>query len=324
MTDLGGGRHLTLSRLHEYLHAGARAVVQVDGDPAVSLVIDGSQSSVAVETPWDGVSLPDLSPYEHLSTDVVFHDGLNWARFEVTGALLLDDAYPLLVTLVDHLQLEREGFSVAVTVVLDGFRELFARTAQLTRDQEVGLYGELLVLERLIQRVGAAVAVQAWLGPDAAEHDFALLAGDIEVKTTTGELRQHWIHGLGQLQPLPNRDLYLLSLQITAAGASPGRTLAELITELRAKLATQISALDAELHRLGWRDRMADHGLRRLRLRSEPFCVHVADLPALTTDLLAGTGIDVARIGDVSYRIDVTGLPEAAIATDDFAPIGGP
>lgn len=324
MTEPGGGRHLTLSRLHEYLHAGPRAVVQVAGDPAVSLVIDGSQSSVGVETPWDGTSLPDLLAYEHLSTEVVFRDGHNWARFKVKGALLLDDAYPLLLGLVDRLQLEHEGFGTAVTNVLDGFRELFARAAQLTRDQEVGLYGELLVLERLVQRLGPAVAIEAWLGPGAAEHDFALPMGDIEVKTTTGERRQHWIHGLGQLQPLPNRDLFLLSLQVTAAGASPGRTLAELISELRQQLAMQLLPLDAELHRLGWHDGMADHGLRRLRLRSEPFCVHVADLPALTTALLADTGIDVSRIGDVSYQLDVTGLPEAAVATDDFAPAGSP
>lgn len=324
MTDQDGDdpRHLTRDRLHEYLRSDVRAVVPVNGDPPVSLVVDGPRASLAVEAPWDGVTIPDLTPYEHLACDVVFRDGSNRARLEVRGACLLDDAYPLLTALADRLQLAKQTFGDAVIGVLDGFHELFAKAGRLSGEQEIGLYGELLALERLVERIGPAVAILAWLGPEAAEHDFALPLGDVEVKTTVGERRVHWIGGLGQLQPSPDRDLYLLSLQLTSAGAGPGRTLAELVTDVRVKLGSYASRADEELRRVGWRDETADHGLRRWRLRSSAVCVHVSQLPALTVAVLAAAGVDVARIDDVRYRIDVTGLPEASISTDEFAPDG--
>jgi hypothetical protein len=317
----GDGRRLTAEVLRQYVDQGCRAFVPIPGDPAVMLVIDGSRGSMSVETPWDGIAVPELSAYEHLDSDVVFRDGANWARLEVNGRGFLEEAYPLFAALADRLQLEDEAFSIAVLTVLDGFEALFARTEQLSREREIGLYGELLVLERLLERVGAETAVPAWLGPEASEHDFALPIGDLEVKSTSSESRTHWISGLDQLRPSPGRGLFLLSLQLTSAGAGPGRSLEELIMQVRARIGTFASHLDVALQSAGWRD---DHGRRwqRWRLRSRPLCLDVTSLPALTSVTLAMTGLDIARIRDIRYRIDVTGLLAADISTDDFAPTG--
>ncbi|MCZ2849130.1 PD-(D/E)XK motif protein [Modestobacter sp. VKM Ac-2978] len=322
MTGLeSNGRHLTAEALRLYVDQGSRALVPVPGDPVVMFVIDGSSGSMCVETPWDGVAVPELSAYEHLDSDVVFREGINWARLKVNGRQFLDDAYPLFATLADRLQLEDDAFSVAVTGVLDGFETLFTKAVHLSREREIGLYGELLVLERLLSRVSAETALATWLGPEAAEHDFALPIGDLEVKTTGSENRIHWISGLDQLSPSPGRTLFLLSLQITLAGAGPGRSLEELIAEIRGALGASTPKFDDSLRSSGWRD---DHGRRwqRWRLRSHPLCLSIACLPALTSDTLAAAGVDIARLHDVRYRIDVTGLPAADISTNDFAPTG--
>ncbi|QXG76732.1 PD-(D/E)XK motif protein [Modestobacter sp. L9-4] len=315
------GRHLTAEALRQYIDQGSRALVPVPGDPVVVLVIDGANGSMCVDTPWDGIAVPELSAYEHLDSDVVFRDGVNWARLQVTGRQFLDDAHPLLAALADRMQLLNEAFSVAVTEVLASFETLFNKAEQLSREREIGLYGELLVLERLLSRVSPETALAAWLGPEAAEHDFALPVGDLEVKTTGSENRIHWISGLDQLSPSPGRDLFLLSLQITLAGAGPGRSLEELIEAIRIILGDFRSAFDDNVRSSGWRD---DHGRRwqRWRLRSHPLCVNSGCLPALTSETLAATGVDIARLHDVRYRIDVTGLPAADISTDDFAPTG--
>jgi len=315
------GRHLTTKALRQYIDQGSRALVPVPGVPVVVVVIDGSSGSMCVETPWDGVAVPELSAYEHLDSDVVFRDGANWARLQVKGRQFLEDAHPLFAALADRMQLESEAFSVAVTEVLDAFETLFSKAENLSREREIGLYGELLVLERLLSRVSPETALAAWLGPGAAEHDFALPIGDLEVKTTGSENRIHWISGLDQLSPSPGRSLFLLSLQITLAGAGPGRSLERLIEEIRVALGNSRSKFDDNLRGSGWRD---DHGRRwqRWRLRSHPLCMDIACLPALTSEGLAATGVDIARLRDVQYRIDVTGLPAADVSTDDFAPTG--
>jgi hypothetical protein len=91
--------------------------------------------------------------------------------------------------------------------------------------------------------------------------------------------------------------------------------------QVRARIGTFASHLDVALQSAGWRD---DHGRRwqRWRLRSRPLCLDVTSLPALTSVTLAMTGLDIARIRDIRYRIDVTGLLAADISTDDFAPTG--
>ena len=63
---------------------------------------------------------------------------------------------------------------------------------------------------------------------------------DLEVKTTTGERREHWISTTTQLVPTGDRPLYLLSIQLTAAALDAGHTLPSLIASARSTLATHV------------------------------------------------------------------------------------
>lgn len=191
------------------------------------------------------------------------------------------------------------------------YRELLSRTPRLSEHQEIGLFGELLALEHLIGSIGEHDAVEAWLGPLAEEHDFGLPDGDVEVKTTLTERRQHVIGSASQLTSSPGRPLHLLSVQMTRAGAAAdGQTLVDRVDAVRALVRFESARLEEQLARAGWKDRRAERlYTTRFALRSAPACFLVDDyFPAITAPALSSVVSRPELVSEVTYRIDVTDL----------------
>ena len=206
-------------------------------------------------------------------------------------------------------------------MALDAFRGLLARAPRLSEDQEIGLFGELVALDRLIDGVGEAKALAAWLGPRAEEHDFVLGEADVEVKTTRSERRIHVIHGLGQLTPTPGRLLHLMSVQVTGAGAAGnGETLPELIERIRRRLRSGRTDFDDRLTDCGWEDAQADRlYTTRLLVRSEPRFYNVdGAFPAITSAGLSRIVTRPELVRSIDYRIDVTDLEPQGTAPAEF------
>jgi hypothetical protein len=305
-------RHLTVERLTEYLNSGVLAAVSIPGTPQVMLVINPQAHELAVEVPWNGESVASLSEYAHLEASVVVRDRKDWARLSITDPSQLFDAYPVLCAVADRIQLEGKTFNEAVIDVVGSFRDLLASLARLSPEREVGLFGELIVFRRLITAVGIHVALAAWSGPSAEEHDFGLPDMDLEVKTTTSEERRHWIGSLSQLRATPGRVLRLVSIQLTAAGAAPGASLPGLVAAVRNQIYDRnaLTAFNDRLSAGGWRDDQADLYSRSFRLRTLPAVFLVSDtFPALTEAVLDWAGLSVERFLEVSYRLDLKGLP---------------
>jgi hypothetical protein len=204
---------------------------------------------------------------------------------------------------------------------LDALRELLAGRGMLTEEQETGLFGELLVLRHLLRQLSAADALASWRGPAAEEHDFALPDADVEVKSTTSELRSHWIGDIHQLEPSPGRRLMLLSIQLTGAGPE-GSSLAELVGEI-CDLASD-AAVAAELRRrLDYPDRYSRPQPRRFRLRTIPAIFDVdREFPAITPGRLEDAGLDRRRFKQVRYLIELDGYREAVDVPHLVAGIG--
>jgi len=296
-----------------YLAGAVPVAVPVPGTPAALLVIDGAAEQIAIEVAWDGEAVPDLVEYEYLHARVVTRDGIAWARLEISGRAHLLDGYPLLSAIVDDIQHVGTSFGTAVRAVLARYRDMLAASEKLTSEREIGLYGELLVFERLLGIAGVD-PVAAWRGSAGEEHDFGLIDGDLEVKTTTTEAPAHWISGLRQLVPSTQRPLWLISIQLTGAGAEEGATLGDVVRRVRAQ-ARAGDVLEGKLSESGWRDAQAAHYVRRLRLRV-PFAIYAVDdaFPALTPSRLAATGLPAERFPRVTYQIDLTGLPSPTVA----------
>lgn len=309
-TPLPSDRHLRPEGLSEYLASAVPALVPIAGEPVVFLVVDPTLHRVAIRVPWSQGELPDLSAYRHFTAEAVVRDGARWGEFAVIGDDVLLDAYPVLCAVADRVQQDNLPFALAVQDVLGTFHELLRGLGRLTDQEEVGLFGELYVLDRLISDLGEIDAVACWRGAVSEEHDFGFADDDVEVKTTITEARRHWIATVTQMEPTQSRALWVLSLQLTTAGLG-GITLPELIARIRHKLVDGAvrHRFESLLSEVRWRDDQSVLYARRFRFRTKPAAFHVnASFPAVTRAALGRAGLPVERIASVSYLIDLSGL----------------
>ena len=96
---------------------------------------------------------------------------------------------------------------------LDAWRRfLRERRAGLTRNETVGLMGELVVLRRLVQ--ADPQLLSTWSSPDDGLHDFACEGHALEVKSTMGPAAGLRISNLDQLDTSGLRRLDLLHVRM--------------------------------------------------------------------------------------------------------------
>ena len=305
-------RYLTNVALDEFIASGPKTAFRIPGVPEVHLVfLPGSGGGVALRVAWDGAAVPDLSEYEHLSASVIRAGEQAWAELLADDPDVFRRALPIVWRIADRIQLEQISFTEAVTVTLADFRELLESASVLSSEREVGLFGELTVVDCLVSTLGGARAVAAWRGPTGDEHDFNLGGGDLEVKSTLSEKRVHWIGSLSQLEPTPGRALWLLSVQLTT-GLVEALTIADLIAKLRSRLVgADPAAFEKKLYGAGWRDKYCATTRRHFKMRSTPLLLRVDEaFPALTQDRVVAAGMPLARLREIAYSIDVAGLNE--------------
>jgi hypothetical protein len=312
MTDTRAKRHLSRSGLDEYLLNTAPATITVPGQPACRVVIDAGRRKMALRTPADGV-VPIDAGYEHVAVRLITDTGQRWCEVQVDFFDHPREAYLLLSDIADLMQESGVPFQTAVESALRTFEELLASSRSLGREQEIGLYGELIFLASCLGSMGTAEALDAWKGFAANEHDFVFAGVTFEIKTTSTERRRHRIGSVEQLQPLAGADLWLLSIQLTAASPATGRTLTELVDEIRVTTADLTAVFDRLLVQAGWRERDRSAYMDRWRLRSTPAAFLVnGDFPVLDRAAIEAGCVRPELILDASYTIDLTTLTPGA------------
>jgi hypothetical protein len=314
--NIGAGRHLAVPILLQHVADGITTVFPFPGDPPVSLLIEAQRPRLTLRARTNGPSKVPPNPLRHVSVTPTFLDGSHILEVSISGRELLLDGHALLCSIADRIQLEGMPPPDAIAETLAQWRSVLALRTRLPLETEIGLFGELTLLEALCGTSGSS-ALDAWRGSLAEEHDFGLLAVDAEVKTTSSDRREHWISGIRQLEPTGNRTLYLVSVQITRGGQS-GRTLPELIAVLRA--AWGAPSLNEKLERAGWCDDTADLFTDRWRLRSAPAAYLVDDVfPALTPATIGEISRDMSPLREVAYKIDLGELPTVTPKSSDLS-----
>ncbi|MFG2314037.1 PD-(D/E)XK motif protein [Streptomyces tendae] len=309
---------LPWTTVEHYLGRGLGASYRLSprDEPLISYEIadDGRGIALHVEL-GDHHRLP-RSPLPAVRVDQIAWAGKRLARLTTPDPVLLRDFHDLLLAVADRMVVGGRPLSQAFDETVHGWSALLGRPRGMSRERRLGLHGELAVLVRIAGTIGWRAALDTWVGPAGEEHDFALSEVDLEVKTTASESRKHTVHGLGQLTPSPGRPLWFASLRLTRGGAG-GRTLADSVAACRDAAAAEnighARRLDQLLVATGW-----DHGQsddERWTPRDSPLILRSTDMPRLTADDLPGGA--VGRIEQVTYVIDVTGLP----ATDECLPI---
>ncbi len=192
--------------------------------------------------------------------------------------------------------------------------------SMLGPDAELGLFGELVVLRRLLEADLAPMHVlDAWHGPLRGLHDFVLGRGAIEVKTTTAT---HGfparVQSLEQFDEAVRRPLFCCAVRLTEA--ADGRTLPDQISAVADVLDAAPLArglFETRLIQADYLTETADRYTRRFTVEDVILIRVAGDFPRLTASTVpAGVtraryevDLDLVNLDDVGLR-DALGLFE--------------
>jgi hypothetical protein len=313
-TDQINDRHLTAAGINKYINRLVPVELPIAGRPKVSIFIHPDTPEMGLRVHDTGDARLPQTNLRHVVTRATLYNGTKCLEIVVTVAWLFRDAYPLLCAIADRVQLDGLRPFEAVRLSLQQLSMLLRQNNTFSKDQEIGLMGELLTLSGLVDVLGFDEAIASWLGGKKEEHDFRLSEADLEVKTTTTEHRSHWITSLTQFVATVERPLWLVSHQLTEAGSGGGSSLSELVEKIRRSGAagTARDALERGLEGAGWSDDLISHCTTRWTKRAESRAYTVSgEFPRLTPDQFAALGIDALRVSEVKYRINLDGLAHA-------------
>jgi hypothetical protein len=263
----------------------------------------------------------------NIFSDLYDLDGETTSRVYVRDEPLFREFYAICTEVADRCQLGAEAFDVAVTETIEAFELLLKSAIALPANIEIGLAGELLILESLLN-VKGPVAIDAWRGADRDKHDFRIDNQEIEVKSTTGNKRQHWIHGLTQLTESENCQLDLISIHLARTAGEGALSLKRLVGNILAALKDSPSAADR--FREGLQKVVTDEQLElaegQFNFRDEVLGFKVdGNFPRLSANSLKATmGDSSSHVADVSYLLNLDDLAasgSSALAGDIIANI---
>lgn len=196
------------------------------------------------------------------------------------------------------------------------WKTMFRRdsSGKLSREVLQGLFGELYFMKKyMLDRFGAAVAVQAWSGPDAKSKDYAVDTGWFEVKTVGANTSTVHISSLTQLSSDYDGHLIVIKAEAMSDQFSNGESSIE---ELFNYIFAQINDETAEgiflskLSAFGF-DSSDESFMSKFDVKSMTAYKVSGDFPRLTEK-------DITRpeICDVSYSLIINSLKDY---TEDLA-----
>lgn len=309
-------RFLSWENLSERIELGVPFIQEVPGVPAAHFFFEPSRAELGVRVVTQSSDLPLVQPASIRLTILEINRELN-LEIRSSDELLFREFYDFCCEVIDQVQVNGTNPNTAVDAEWGAWVRLLDREAILSREKQIGLIGELWFFEEICAKHGFANALESWHKENFAEHDFCFIKIDVEVKTTTNEMRIHQIGSLQQLQPSNNRLLHLLSIQLTpcAKAAKGARSLSnsvKLIQQMAPTSELENKFLD-RLRTTGWRDEHLRHYNQTYVLRSKPVFILVdASCPRITHDELSQLANNpIERIKAISYRIDVSGLGQS-------------
>ena len=287
---------------------------RVGGNPTVDIFADGESNRIGL---WVECSLseeisPELQRLAAVQVRHVTSGGRELLEISTSRRQLFRAFYLFAVSVADGILQDGKTPLDAITFELQSLAALLDSKPLMGLERQVGLLGELLVLERLLRQRGAE-GLSSWIGPRGEPHDFRMKKLELEVKTTTGTRRIHTIHGTQQLIPTPGHLLHIVSVLLAPPGSEEGFSLATQINMIRALIPAgchERGEFETLLEACDYRS--LDHDLysRRFALRRPLAVAQIDDrFPTLTTASLIGSlGERAARIEAVQYDVNIEGL----------------
>lgn len=182
----------------------------------------------------------------------------------------------------------------------------------LSLEEEVGLFGELIVLQYLLKvGIPAMVAVEDWQGPIDGIQDFMIGTGGIEVKTTiaaNGFLAK--IGSLDQLDDSVRQPLFVAGVRLSVDGS--GRMLPDIVADIRTAFQEPAATdmFNSRLLHAGYLDALSDQYTRRF-VHASTTMLPINEMFPRLTRAIVGVGILAAR-----YELDLSLMAGKGIHLD--------
>ena len=320
MTTIKGNRERFLSweNLQERMDLNFPFIQNVPGDHPAHFFYEPSRQELGIRILVETSELPIVQPVS-VRILVQVYERKMFLEIRSSDELLFREFYDFCCEVIDEIQVNGTSPAQAVDAEWGAWVRLLDREAILSREKQIGLIGELWLFNFLARDYDYELILDSWHRDNSAEHDFCYSNFDVEVKTTTNEQRIHLINSFYQLESSPDRDLFLLSVQLTpsARAAVDSFSLSSMVDCLLKLAPTQDleTAFKKRLEFTGWREDHSRHYRQTYLLRTNPSLILVDELcPRIVyQDLLKVKNIQIDRIKSISYRIDVSGL-----GTDDI------
>lgn len=182
----------------------------------------------------------------------------------------------------------------------------------LSVDAQIGLFGELQMLEMLLDSPLGAAALECWQGPLNAAQDFHIYSGTLEVKSTSST--DGFVARINSIEQLDSDRSpgYLCAFRFEVATA--GSSLSDLVSRLRKRLADsgKNRRFDALLLVLGYMDEHADHYQRGFILKEMKGYLLNDELPRLRRASLP------AALRSASYTLDLNAINAPILTRDEI------
>ncbi len=312
-----GGAGMARRRLHpDSLHNLFVSVQYPAGQRMLTLQIGKGTATSAVHT------LRHLPRTRGMELQFAGHsDGRRELQLSLTDSNLREVFNPLITDIASAAAAAESNLDCVLAFVsrFQGWISLLAAVAEngLSSDYRRGLFGELWTLRRMLScGIDEKSAVGAWTGPLAADQDFQLHRGALEVKTTAAKQPQTIV--IASERQLDDRGvdlLLLVLLLVDERRGGHGASLNSLVDVIRTEIRQQSisDAFDDLLVRAGYLPHQRDlYDEPRYTPRDERYYRVEGDFPRVTEpDLRPG-------VGDCTYRISTAGLDVWAVPSTDI------
>lgn len=308
-------KFLTWDTLELHLAKRTPCLLQMGGTRNLRIAYVPDQETIVLVVPLDAeVPIPP-SLFSEIDLTLRYEGEHPVLQISVSRSELFPAFHQLAVLIARKYENPQATAIGAFLDAVDSWQALVQKKPLLSEEQQLGLYGELAVLEALVQRDGP-VAMQCWTaysGDKAERHDFRIGATEVEVKSTRSRKRIHVIHGLTQMVASPGHHLYVLSLKFEHGG-NAGRSLPDRVKAIRKLIkadARCVQLFKEKLDTANYRDSDSIHYSTRLIAADQPRLIPVDEKFPRITDTFLESGLGsslVSRIGEVIYRVDLDGL----------------
>ena len=219
------------------------------------------------------------------------------------------------ISCVQSLNKESEYTSIFCLRV-NSWRNIFSRGAQqiLTQEEQVGLFGELELLQAMINEgIPTSDIIDAWKGADAEDKDFQFHNVGIEVKSSLKQDKLVKISNIRQLDTTGFDAVYLYYYSFAKSNGG-SNTLPAQIDEVRSMLvgSPYLEEFESKLLNTGYNDADKDNYKASYTLTyEEAYHVNV-DFPRITKSMV------MEAVLDASYVIDLNVCDDLVIRYNSF------